>query len=226
MNGGIVDMSILNLAVLLSGSGTTFQYIQDQIDAKNLDAKINVVLSSNKNAYGLKRAENHGIPHFSFHRKEYSKTYGEQAVERLNDEMLKVLAQFPVDLVVCAGFMSYLSNRFIDSWRDRIINTHPALIPSFCGQDHYGHHVHEAAIAYGVKVSGCTIHFVDEHYDHGAIIMQQCVPVYHDDTPETLAARVQDAEKPLFVKAIQNIAQNRITIQGRKVIIQGDERPK
>lgn len=219
-------MTKLNLAVLLSGSGTTFQYIQDQIDAEELDAKIRVVLSSNKNAFGLERAEKHGIPHFAFHRKEYSEKYGDKAVERLNDDMLAALERFPVDLVVCAGFMSYLSNRFINTWRDRIINTHPALIPSFCGQDHFGHHVHEAAITYGVRVSGCTIHFVDEHYDHGAIIMQKCVPVYHDDTPETLACRVQATEKPLFVKAIQYIAQDRVTIQGRKVIIQGEERPQ
>ena len=219
-------MSVLHLAVLLSGGGTTFQYIQDQIDAEKLDAKIQVVLSSNKHAQGLKRAAHHGIPHFAFHRAEYTQAHGDLAMERFNDDMLAAMDQFPVDLVVCAGFMSYLSNRFIQTWRNRIINTHPALIPSFCGQDHYGRHVHEAAIAYGVKVSGCTIHFVDEHYDHGAIIMQQCVPVYNDDTADTLSARVQAAEKPLFVQAINYIAQGRVTIQGRNVLIQGEERPQ
>lgn len=219
-------MAVLNLAVLLSGNGTTFQYIQNQIEEGQLNAKIQVVLSSNKHAYGLRRAENHGIPHFAFHRKEYAESHGDQAVERLNDDMLLTMKQFPIDLVVCAGFMSFLSNRFIKTWQNRIINTHPALIPAFCGQDHYGHRVHEAAIAYGVKVSGCTIHYVDEHYDHGAIIMQQCVPVFNDDTPDTLSARVQAAEKPLFVQAINYIAQGRITIQGRNVIIQDQERPQ
>ena len=215
-------MPVLNLAVLLSGGGTTFQYIQDQIDAGLLHAKTQVVLSSNRNAGGLERAARHGIPHHAFHRRDYNEQYGAHAVERLNDAMLDAMALYPIDHVVCAGFMSFLSQRFIATWRDRIINTHPALIPAFCGQDHYGHHVHEAAIAYGVKMSGCTIHFVDEVYDHGAIIMQQCVPVFSEDTPETLAARVQAAEKPLFVKAIQLIAQGRVSVQGRRVIIQGD----
>lgn len=219
-------MPELNLAILLSGGGTTFQYIQDRIEDRTLNAKTQVVLSSNKDAYGLERAKMHGIPHFAFDRREYKEKHGADAVERLNDDMLAAMENYPVDLVICAGFMSYLSNRFIRTWRDRIINTHPALIPSFCGQDHYGHHVHKAAIAYGVKVSGCTIHFVDEEYDHGAIIMQQCVPVHHDDTPDTLAARVQAAEKPLFVQAIQLIAEGRVSVSGRKVIIRGAERPE
>lgn len=216
-------MPALNLAILLSGGGTTFQYIQDRIEDKTLNAKIQVVLSSNKDAFGLERAKKHGIPHYAFDRREYNARHGADAVERLNDAMLDAMAKHPVDLVICAGFMSFLSNRFIRTWRDRIINTHPALIPAFCGQDHYGHHVHEAAIRYGVKVSGCTIHFVDEEYDHGAIIMQQCVPVLDDDTPDTLAARVQAAEKPLFVQAIQLFAEGRVAVNGRKVTIRGSK---
>jgi phosphoribosylglycinamide formyltransferase-1 len=218
-------MPTLNLAVLISGGGTTFQYIQDRIEDNTLDAKIQVVLSSNPSAFGLERAKKHNIPSHAFHRREYTEKFGAHAMERFNDDILAAMEQYPIDLVVCAGFMSFLSNRFIQTWRNRIINTHPALIPSFCGQDHYGHHVHEAAIAYGVKISGCTIHFVDEEYDHGAIIMQQCVPVHHDDTADTLAARVQAAEKPLYVQAIQLIAQGRVSISGRTVIITGQERP-
>ena len=212
-------MPDLKLGVLLSGGGTTFQYIQDKIEAGELDARVCVVISSDASAYGLKRAEKHGIPHVALDRKEFNSKHGADAVEKLNNAMLDELARHDVELIVCAGFMSFLSQRFIDTYRDRIINTHPALIPSFCGQDMYGHHVHEAAVAYGVKLSGCTIHFVDEHYDHGAIIMQEAVPVHPEDTPDDLAARVQAAEKPLFCQAIQCIAQGRVEIQGRRVII-------
>lgn len=203
----------LRLGILVSGSGTTFQFILDRISAGELDAGVEMVLSSSRKAYAIERAKAAGIPVRVVARGEFASR------DEFDAATLNALASFDIDLLICAGYMSFIGAGVIDRFRNRIINTHPALIPAFCGQDMYGDHVHEAALAKGVKISGCTIHLVDEIYDHGAILMQQAVPVLDDDTVETLRARVQAAEKPLFCDAIQAFAEGRVEVRGDRASI-------
>lgn len=201
----------LNLAVLLSGGGTTLQNILDHIERGALDAEVVCVVSSRKDAYGLERGRNHGIPAIAVPRKEYADSAG------FNAAIWAAIREHSVDLVVLAGFMSLLD--IPPDFTHKIINTHPALIPAFCGKGLYGHHVHEAVLAYGAKVSGATVHFADKEYDHGPIILQGCVPVLDDDTPDTLAERVMAKERELYPKAIQLIAEGRVRVEGRRVRI-------
>ncbi len=201
----------INLAVLLSGSGTTLQNLIDHIKEGKLDAKISVVISSKSTAYGLVRAEQNQIPTAVVRPKDYPdfKSY--------NEALWKVIRQYTPDLVVLAGFLSLIE--VPPDFTNRIMNIHPALIPAFCGKGMYGHHVHEAVINSGVKITGCTVHFVDEQYDHGPIILQEAVPVFDNDTPETLAERVQAKEREIYPKAIQLFAEGRLKVVGNKVII-------
>lgn len=200
----------LKLGVLLSGSGTTLQNLIDLIETGKLDAEISCVISSRAGAYGLERARSHDIPSHLVSRKEF----GADDIG-FNREIWCDLREHNVELVVLAGFMSLLE--VPEDYENRIINVHPALIPAFCGQGMYGHHVHEAVIEYGVKVTGATVHIVDHEYDHGPIILQEAVPVLEDDTPETLAERVQAKERELYPKAIQLFAQGRIKVENRHV---------
>lgn len=201
----------IRLAVLFSGSGTTLQNLIDRIAGRELDARIECAISSRANVYGLERARQHGIPAFTIVRKTFADT------EAFSEAVWSEIRRHPVDLVVLAGFMSLLA--VPRDFSGKIVNVHPALIPSFCGKGMYGHHVHEAVLGYGAKVSGATVHFVDEEYDHGAIIVQQAVPVLEDDTPDSLAERVQAAEREIYPKAIQLIAEGRVSIEGRRVRI-------
>lgn len=203
----------LNLAVLLSGGGTTLQNILDHIDRGTIDARVRCVVSSRKDAYGLERARLRDIPAIVAPRKEYPD------LAQFNKAVWDAIRQHPVDLVVLAGFMSLLE--IPADFTHRIINTHPALIPAFCGKGLYGHHVHEAVLAYGAKVSGATIHYADNEYDRGPIILQGCVPVLDDDTPDTLAERVMGKERELYPQAIQLIAEGRVKVEGRRVRILG-----
>lgn len=199
----------VRLAVLFSGSGTTLQNIIDHIDRRELDARIVCAISSRPGVKGIERAQTHGIPTATIARRNFSDT------ESFSSAVWSEIRKHPVDLVVLAGFMSLLT--VPGEFAFRIINIHPALIPSFCGQGMYGHHVHEAVLDYGAKVSGATVHYVDGEYDHGAIIMQQAVPVLEDDTTDTLADRVQATEREIYPKAIQLIAEGRIKLEGRRV---------
>ncbi|MGC8739098.1 MAG: phosphoribosylglycinamide formyltransferase [Candidatus Hydrogenedens sp.] len=201
----------INLAVLLSGSGTTLQNLIDRIKAGTLSATIKIVISSKTNAYGLQRAQQNNIPTAVIRPKDYENFYS------FNQSLWNTIRQYPVDLVVLAGYLSLID--VPPDFTHRIMNVHPALIPSFCGKGMYGHHVHEAVIQSGVKITGCTVHFVDEHYDHGPIILQEAVPVLDDDTPETLAERVQAKERELYPMAIQLFAEKRLKIEGNKVRI-------
>ncbi len=212
-------MKKIRLAILLSGSGTTFQYIQDRIEEGGISAETAVVVSSRAEAFGLERARKHDIPAFVVPRKEYNEKFGDSALEDFNRTLLEKIEPYNVDLVVLAGFMSLLTPEFIDRYRGRIMNTHPALIPMFCGDQLYGDRVHRAVVEYGVKVSGCTIHFVDEQYDHGPVIIQKTVPVTYKDTYKDVAAKVQAEEKPAYCEAIQLFAEGRLKIKGRIVIV-------
>lgn len=201
----------LRIAVLLSGSGSTLQNIIDHIDKGALEAEVVCVAASRKDAYGLARAEKRGIPNKPFPRKAYAD------LSAFNADIWAFVRKHDAELVVLAGFMSLLE--IPPDYENRIINVHPALIPAFCGKGMYGRHVHEAVLEYGVKLTGVTVHFVDEHYDHGPIIMQEAVPVLEDDTPDTLAERVMAKERTLYPKAIQCIAENRVRLDGRIVRI-------
>lgn len=201
----------LRLAVLLSGGGTTLENIFTQIESGKLDATVVCVISSRHGVYGLERARSHGVPGIAILRKDFADT---RAFSRA---VWREVGAHNAGLAVLAGFMSLLE---IDpAYNGKIMNVHPALIPSFCGRGMYGHHVHEAVIESGAKISGATVHFVDAEYDHGPIVMQKAVPVLEDDTPDSLADRVQAAEREIYPEAIQLYAEGRLRIEGRRVRI-------
>ena len=199
----------VNLAVLLSGGGTTLQNLIDRIADGRLNARARLVVSSRADAFGLERARRHGIPCVLRRSSDYPD------FDALSEDVWRDIEERGVDLVCLAGFMCFL--RVPDRWVGRMINIHPALIPCFCGKGMYGHHVHEAVLARGCKVSGCTVHFADNKYDHGPIILQRTVPVLDDDTPDTLAARVGEAEREAYPEAIRLFGEGRLRIEGRRV---------
>ena len=204
-----------NIIVLVSGGGKNLQALIDSEKSGEIKGgKITCVISSNPNAYALERAKNNDIPSRVIPRKEYpdSVSYSEAILEALNEEK--------ADLVVLAGFMTILDECVTRAYAYKIINVHPALIPSFCGEGYYGLRVHEAALAYGVKVSGATIHFVNEKADAGAIILQGTVAVENDDTPETLQRRImENVEWKLLPKAVSLFCQDRIEIIDGKAYV-------
>ena len=199
----------IDMAVLLSGSGRTLQNFIDLHAAGRLDAKVSVVISSRSDAYGLERARRQGIPAVTAASSEYG-NFG-----LLSDAIAAELDKYSVDLVVMAGFMCLF--RIPERFLKCTMNIHPALIPSFCGKGYYGHFVHEAVIEHGCKVSGCTVHFADNEYDKGPIIVQKSVPVLEDDTADTLAARVFEKECEAYPEAIQLFAEGRLKLEGRRV---------
>lgn len=193
-----------NIAVLVSGGGTNLQALIDaQKSGIIKSGEITAVISSSKNAYALTRAENAGIKTFVVSKKEL----GSQ--DKFEEEIIKILESEKIDLIVLAGFMCILTENFTSRYPKRIINVHPSLIPSFCGKGFYGLKVHEAALEYGVKVSGATVHFVNEIPDGGEIIMQKSVNVRKNDTPETLQKRImQNAEWKILPKSAEYVCRN------------------
>ena len=206
---------MLKLAVCVSGGGTNLQAIMDAIDNGTItNARIEVVISNNKNAYALERAKKHGIQSVCISPKDY------ESREAFNQDFLARLDSYQVDLVVLAGFLVVIPEAMIKSYRNRIINIHPSLIPSFCGTGYYGLKVNEGVLNRGVKVTGATVHFVDEGTDTGPIILQKAVEVKQDDTPEVLQRRVMEqAEWIIMPKAIDLIANGRVTVSNGHVQI-------
>lgn len=204
---------------MVSGGGTNLQAIIDAVaDGRIHDTEIVRVISNKADAYALQRAKDSGIEAVSVTRSEYS--------DRMDFDraLLKALDEVAPDLVVLAGFLVVLSPEIIKKYKGRIINIHPSLIPSFCGEGYYGLRVHEEALKRGVKITGATVHFVDEGCDTGPIIMQKAVEVRQDDTPETLQRRVMEqAEWKILPMAIDLIANNKVQIRGNKVFIEGYE---
>ena len=199
------------LGVLCSGRGSDLQSIIDAIADGKLNAEIAIVLTDKPNVMALERAQKAGIKNLCIDRKQFdNKSDFESA-------LLNELKTVEVDLVVLAGFMRILSPSFVHEYKERIINIHPSLLPSFPGA-----HAHRDVLAYGVKVSGCTVHFVDEGTDSGPIIMQTAVEVKDDDTEETLAARVLEQEHIIYPKVLQLYVEGKLKIVGRKVLIQAD----
>lgn len=206
---------MVNIAVLVSGGGTNLQALIDaQARGEIKNGRITAVISSSPTAYALQRAANAGIPGYTVDRKAYAS----------NREMTIALAQqlkeLDIGLIVLAGFMYVLTDELVEAYPNAIINIHPALIPSFCGEGFYGLHVHERALAYGVKVSGATVHFVSAECDGGPIILQKAVEVKEDDTPETLQRRIMEqAEWKLLPHAVSLFCEGRLSVDGRIVHI-------
>ena len=206
---------MLRIAVLVSGGGTNLQAIIDAIaDGKITNTEIATVISNNKNAYALERAAKAGIPNRCISPKDYEDR------AQFHEALLAVLDEAQVDLIVLAGFLVVIPEEMISRYRNKIINIHPSLIPSFCGTGYYGLKVHEAALARGVKVVGATVHFVDEGTDTGPIILQKAVEVEEGDTPEVLQRRVMEqAEWKILPHAIDLIANGKVTVKDGRVSI-------
>ena len=209
---------MLKVAVLVSGGGTNLQAIIDGIENGSItNAKIDVVISNNKNAYALTRAKENGIDAKCISPKDY------ESREVFNQELLKAVDAYEPDLIVLAGYLVVIPPEMIKKYKNRIINIHPSLIPSFCGVGFYGLHVHEGVLARGVKVTGATVHFVDTGTDTGPIILQKAVEVRQGDTPEVLQRRVmEEAEWKILPKAIDLIANNKVSVQNGKVCIENE----
>ena len=202
-------LSPLKLAVLISGAGTTLRNMLEKIAAGSLGARIEIVVSSNPRATGLTIARDAGIATVSVQRREFTND------DDFGAAVFDACRARDVHLVAMAGFLKLAP--VPTDFAGRVINIHPALIPAFCGRGYYGLKVHQAVLEYGAKVSGCTVHFVDNQYDHGPIILQRIVPVAEDDTPQTLAARVFAAECEAFPDALRLFAAGRLRIEGRRV---------
>lgn len=201
------------LGVLVSGSGSNLQSLIDHVERGALDADIRMVVSNNPCAFALERCRKHGIPSAIIDHREFPSR------ESFEDRLVDVLQTAGVDLVVMAGFMRILSRKFFQSFPMRVMNIHPALLPAFPGM-----HVQQKAVDYGVKFSGCTVHFADEGVDSGPIIIQAVVPVYDEDDAETLAARILSQEHRIYPQAVQYYAEGRIEFVGRRVRIRNIDR--
>ena len=207
---------MLKLAVLVSGGGTNLQAIIDSIaDGRITNAEIKVVISNNKNAYALERAAKAEIPAKALSPKDFPDR------EAFNDALLQALIDSEADLVVLAGCLVVIPPKIVEHFKNRIINIHPSLIPSFCGKDYYGLKVHEGVLNRGVKVTGATVHFVDDGTDTGPIILQKAVEVHQDDTPKSLQLRVmEEAEWVIMPRAIDLIANGKVKVEGGKALIE------
>src|SRR3954471_23980096 len=197
------------IAVLLSGSGTTLQSLIDRIAAGALPAPIVHGVSSRADAFGVERARRAGLPVEVVARKNFP------TIEAFSERTFEACRSAGARFICLGGYLQLL--RIPDDYRLRVVNIHPSLLPAFGGKGMYGHHVHEAVLDYGAKVSGCTVHFVDDQYDHGPIVAQRAVPVEDGDTPDTLAARVFAAECELYPAVIRGLIDGRVTVSGRSV---------
>lgn len=209
---------MLKIAVLVSGGGTNLQALIDARKAGKIPGgEIALVVSSSAKAFALERARRAGIPAAVLPRRRFA------AQEEYDGALLALLEKNGVGLVVLAGFLTFIGPRVVERYRNRIINVHPSLIPSFCGPGFYGLHVHEAALRRGVKVTGATVHFVNEVCDGGPIILQKAVEVLPGDTPQTLQRRVMEqAEWKLLPRAVALFCQNRLSVENERVIIKGE----
>lgn len=200
----------LRVAVLLSAGGTTLQNLLDRIADGRLPVRIVLVASNHADAYGLERARRAGVATAVVDRKAAG------SLTEFSRRLFDACRGAGADLVCMAGFLQLVE--IPADFAGRVMNIHPSLIPAFCGKGHYGHHVHEAVLAYGAKITGCTVHFADNEYDRGPIVLQRAVPVYDDDTPETLAARVFAEECEAYPDAIARFAAGQLKIVGRRVV--------
>ena len=195
---------MLNIGVLISGGGTNLQAIIDETKSGGINGTVKLVISNKENAYGLERARLSKI---------------KAVYETDEDKIIGLLKENNIDLIVLAGYLKIITPKFVDEFGNKIINIHPSLIPSFCGKGYYGEKVHQGVIDYGAKVTGATVHFVDEGADTGAIIMQEAVNVEQDDDAKSLAKRVLEVEHRILKESIRLFCENKLSIQGRRVFI-------
>ena len=195
---------MLNIGVLISGGGTNLQAIIDETKSGGINGTVKLVISNKENAYGLERARLSKI---------------KAVYETDEDKIIELLKENNIDLIVLAGYLKIITPKFVDEFRNKIINIHPSLIPSFCGKGYYGEKVHQGVIDYGAKVTGATVHFVDEGADTGAIIMQEAVNVEQDDDAKSLAKRVLEVEHRILKESIRLFCENKLSIVGRRVFI-------
>ncbi|WP_024621289.1 phosphoribosylglycinamide formyltransferase [Metaclostridioides mangenotii] len=195
---------MLNIGVLISGGGTNLQSIIDGTDSGKIEGIVKVVISNKKDAYGLERARNNKI---------------EAIYESNEDNIIEILKDRDIDVVVLAGYLKIISPKFINEYRNKMINIHPSLIPAFCGKGFYGEKVHQGVIDYGVKFTGATVHFVDEGTDTGPIIMQDIVAVKVDDDAKSLAKRVLEVEHRILKESLSLFCENKLKVEGRRVLI-------
>lgn len=195
---------MLNIGVLISGGGTNLQAIIDETKSGGINGTVKLVISNKEDAYGLERARLSGI---------------KAVYETDEDKIIGLLKENNIDLIVLAGYLKIITPKFVDEFRNKIINIHPSLIPSFCGKGYYGEKVHQGVIDYGAKITGATVHFVDEGADTGAIIMQETVNVEQDDDAKTLSKRVLEVEHRILKESIRLFCENKLSIQGRRVFI-------
>jgi len=211
-------METLRIAVFISGGGTNLQSLIDHIEKGKINGKIELVISSRENAYGLIRAKAHNIEGMIIGKTNYPN------MDERENRMIEVLEDKEIDLIVLAGYLSILGKRIVERYKNRIINVHPALIPSFCGKGFHGEKVHQAVLDYGVKITGATVHFVDEGTDTGPIILQGAVEVHEEDSVEILGKKVLAVEHELLPKAVTLFAQGQLKVEGRKVRIIDSQR--
>lgn len=195
---------MLNIGVLISGGGTNLQAVIDGTESGKIKGQVKVVISSKQDAYGLERAKNHNI---------------KAICETNEDKIIEILKENKIDLVVLAGYLKIISPKLVNEFRNKMINIHPSLIPSFCGAGFYGERVHQGVIDYGAKVTGATVHFVDEGADTGPIIMQDVVKVNQDDDAKALAKRVLEVEHRILIESLSLFCENKLKLQGRRVFI-------
>ncbi len=212
VKGRLQLSNTLNIGVLVSGGGTNLQSIIDACEQGFIPGKVVVVISNKKEAYALERAKKHNIQAIHLNPKDFSSRY------EYYEKICNCLERKSVNLVCLAGFLLKVENPLLERFKGCIMNIHPALLPCFGGKGMYGHYVHEAVLESGAKFSGCTVHLVDEKYDHGPIIVQRIVPVDDNDTPESLAERVLKEEHKAFPEAIKLFAEGKIEVVGRRVI--------
>ena len=195
---------MVKIGVLISGGGTNLQAVIDGCENKSINGEVRVVISNKENAYGLERARNHKI---------------KAICEKDENKIIEILKENEVELVILAGYLKIVSPKLVNEYRNKIINIHPSLIPAFCGKGYYGEKVHQGVIDYGAKVTGATVHFVDEGADTGPIIMQKTVEVKQDDDIKKLAKRVLEVEHEILTKSISMFCENKLTVNGRRVYI-------
>ena len=195
---------MVKIGVLISGGGTNLQAIIDGCENKSINGEVKVVISNKEEAYGLERARNHKIT---------------AICEKDENKIIEILKENEVELVILAGYLKIVSPKLVNEYRNKIINIHPSLIPAFCGKGYYGEKVHQGVIDYGTKVTGATVHFVDEGADTGPIIIQKTVEVKQDDDAKKLAERVLEVEHEILTKSISMFCENKLTVNGRRVYI-------
>ncbi|TCO74795.1 phosphoribosylglycinamide formyltransferase [Marinisporobacter balticus] len=209
-------MPKISIAVFVSGGGTNLQTIIDHIEKDNIDGEIKIILSSKENAYALERGKKHGIEGCYIGKKNYPD------LKERSRKITEILKEKKIDLIVLAGFMSILDKEIVQMYKNRIINVHPSLIPSFCGKGYYGEKVHEAVLSYGVKVTGATVHFVDEGTDTGPVILQKAVQVKADDTVASLSKRVLAVEHEILPLAVELFCEGKLEVIGRRVTLENE----